>query len=77
MSYHFFEHLLPEEREELISRFEENRCFGRGRLSIDTYLYYISRYSRIQVVRQIYENGIRFIPLGISPEDIQREKNQP
>ena len=54
VSYHFFEHLLPEEREELISRFEENRCFGRGRLSIDTYLYYISRYSRIQVVRQIY-----------------------
>lgn len=54
VSYHFFQHLLPEEREELINRFEENRSCGRGRLSIHTYLYYISRYSRIQAVRQIY-----------------------
>lgn len=54
VSLHFYRNLLPEEREELIARFEENQRTGRGRLSIHTYLFYIAKYSRIQAIRQIY-----------------------
>ena len=54
VSNHFFKNLLAKEREELISRFEENQRSGIGKLSIHTYLYFISCYSRIQTVRQIY-----------------------
>ena len=54
VSCQFFRNLLPEEREALLTRFEENQRSGSGKLSIYTYLHFVTQYSRIQAIREIY-----------------------